>query len=279
MNRMFVWNESMDREVAHPHSHTVAVMTCGKCSSAEDGDFLTIRKNGYKGWSLFYCERGCIEFGDVTLHPGEIWIYEPGQEQRYVMYRKDKTVYHYLHFNGSDIRNMFESLGVSSRTPIKVNKRGVLELFEQLETETMNDDPFSLLCTEYLVLLLFTYISRRTPKRSERKAMKIVTDKMEHSFAKEYDVQTYADLLYISVDRFQHLFKENMGVSPYSYYISLRMENAAKLLVETDMRIKEIAEFCGYRDALYFSQAFKKERGVTPSAYRKMYRGSSSDEE
>ena len=276
MGRLSVWNEAMDREVPRQHTHTVAVMTCGRCSSAEDGDFLTLRKTGYKGWSLYYCEKGRVEFGDIVLNPGEVWIYEPGAEQRYAMYQKDKTVYHYLHFNGSDIRNMFTSLDIPSQSPIKISKKGILELFEQLESEFMNDDPFSTLCSEYLVLLLFTYISRRDPKRSERKAMKIVTDKMEHSFAKEYDVKTYADMLYISVDRFQHLFKEHMGVSPYAYYIKLRMENAVRLLTETDMKIKEIAEYCGYRDLLYFSQAFKKERGVTPSVYRKMYRSDSN---
>ena len=143
MGRLSVWNEAMDREVPRQHTHTVAVMTCGRCSSAEDGDFLTLRKTGYKGWSLYYCEKGRVEFGDIVLNPGEVWIYEPGAEQRYAMYQKDKTVYHYLHFNGSDIRNMFTSLDIPSQSPIKISKKGILELFEQLESEFMNDDVFN----------------------------------------------------------------------------------------------------------------------------------------
>ena len=51
--------------------------------------------------------------------------------------------------------------------------------------------------------------------------------------------------------------------------MQLRMTNARSLLEDTDLQIKEIAERCGYKDALYFTQAFKKETGLTPSAYRK----------
>ena len=98
----YIWDSSMDGK-AIKNGHTVAVTTCGRSSAVESGDFMTLRKDGYDGWSLFYCESGRVEFGDTVLNPGEAWIYEPGVEQRYMMNRKDNTVYHYLHFNGEDI--------------------------------------------------------------------------------------------------------------------------------------------------------------------------------
>ena len=47
------------------------------------------------------------------------------------------------------------------------------------------------------------------------------------------------------------------------------MENAANLLESTEMKINEIAKKCGFEDPLYFTQAFKKNYGATPSEYRK----------
>ena len=93
---------------------------------------------------------------------------------------------------------------------------------------------------------------------------------MQHSFSAPYDAKTYADMLYISVSRFNHFFKESVGVSPHKYYMNIRMKNAQELLEQTDLQINVIAKNCGYEDALYFAQAFKKQVGTTPSEYRKM---------
>lgn len=43
-------------------------------------------------------------------------------------------------------------------------------------------------------------------------------------------------------------------------------------IARTDMKIQELAEKCGYADALYFAQVFKKNVGATPSEYRRANR-------
>ena len=100
--------------------------------------------------------------------------------------------------------------------------------------------------------------------------MKRVTDNMEHSFSVAYDASYYADMFKISVSRFNHLFKQCVGIPPYAYYVKLRMANACSLLEDTDLKIQDIAEKCGYEDAMYFTQVFKKSIGLTPSNYRKL---------
>ena len=78
-------------------------------------------------------------------------------------------------------------------------------------------------------------------------------------------------MLKISESHFQHIFKEQLGISPYAYCLRLRLENARRLLEDTNLKVCEIAQKCGYENALYFTQTFKKETGLTPSAYRKKY--------
>ena len=53
------------------------------------------------------------------------------------------------------------------------------------------------------------------------------------------------------------------------YVSELRITAAEKLLDNTDKTIEEIAEICGFSSASYFGLAFKKERGRSPSNYRK----------
>ena len=49
----------------------------------------------------------------------------------------------------------------------------------------------------------------------------------------------------------------------------LRMEQAARLLRETNIKISDVAEKVGIEDARYFSSLFKRCTGTSPSLYRK----------
>lgn len=64
------------------------------------------------------------------------------------------------------------------------------------------------------------------------------------------------------------LFHQEIGVSPVRYLQQLRMERAKLLLLEP-LSVEEVARSVGYADPLYFSKAFKKWFGMTPSDYRK----------
>ena len=54
--------------------------------------------------------------------------------------------------------------------------------------------------------------------------------------------------------------------------ISARIEAAKLLMTDTDLPISEIGERCGYESVVHFSRQFKKITGVSPSAYRMMYK-------
>jgi two-component system response regulator YesN len=63
------------------------------------------------------------------------------------------------------------------------------------------------------------------------------------------------------------LFSEHGKTSFIGYLTKLRVENAEKLLRESNMNIKEIAFASGYRDPNYFSRTFRKITGLSPLAY------------
>lgn len=65
------------------------------------------------------------------------------------------------------------------------------------------------------------------------------------------------------------LFKKHTGVTVSKYVQTLRIENAKKLLQETDMEINRISEACGFLDFSYFCRCFKSFVRYTPSDFRK----------
>lgn len=72
----------------------------------------------------------------------------------------------------------------------------------------------------------------------------------------------------ISVPHFFRCFKNATGASPMDWLRRERINQAKRLLSETDERIRVIAEQVGYRDPFYFSRDFRKLVGVSPRRYR-----------
>lgn len=68
------------------------------------------------------------------------------------------------------------------------------------------------------------------------------------------------------------LIKKNTGKTFVELLTEKRIETAREMLLETTMKIGEIAEKCGYNDQHYFSYCFKKETGISPNGCRREVR-------
>lgn len=76
-------------------------------------------------------------------------------------------------------------------------------------------------------------------------------------------------------DYLRKLFQKEMGQTPLKYMIDLRMQKAKTMLAAAwtgEYSVAEVAESCGFSDALYFSRVFKKYYGCSPSEFVKRRR-------
>ncbi|MGO4372275.1 response regulator [Paenibacillus sp. MCAF20] len=90
----------------------------------------------------------------------------------------------------------------------------------------------------------------------------------QHYTEPELSLKTVCTHISMSTSYFSTLFKTNMGKTFVEYVIHERMEKAKELLKLTAMRSYEIAYAVGYSDPQYFSSAFKKHTGDTPTEFR-----------
>lgn len=72
---------------------------------------------------------------------------------------------------------------------------------------------------------------------------------------------------FVSEVYFRKLFKEEYGISPQKYIVDLRIQHAKGLIAAGYYSLQEVAYLSGYSDYKYFSVAFKKIVGVSPSDY------------
>ena len=73
----------------------------------------------------------------------------------------------------------------------------------------------------------------------------------------------------VSVSHLARLFRAATGQSVHERLIATRMRHAVDLLTRTERPIKEIAHLTGWSNQLYFSTAFRRHHGASPSAIRK----------
>lgn len=98
-------------------------------------------------------------------------------------------------------------------------------------------------------------------------AIKIVQNKFRDS---SLSVESICEELHVSSSHFSKIFKQEIGVTFLNYLINLRMEEAKRLLLQTDYKSQMIGEMVGYPEPNYFSYVFKKNCGVSPAKYRKL---------
>lgn len=64
------------------------------------------------------------------------------------------------------------------------------------------------------------------------------------------------------------IFKKKFDINLYDYIIRVRMENASRLILNSELKNYEIAEATGYKNPQYFSMSFKKYYNCTVTQYR-----------
>lgn len=97
-------------------------------------------------------------------------------------------------------------------------------------------------------------------------ARKIVEENFQNP---ELNVESICGQLHVSASYFSKVFKQETGSTFINYLINRRMEEAKKLLSQTDYKSQVIGAMTGYPEPNYFSYVFKKTCGMSPVKYRK----------
>lgn len=81
-------------------------------------------------------------------------------------------------------------------------------------------------------------------------------------------VPDIAKELHFNSQYLMRTFKGKTGHSIMEYITQARIETAKKILTNTNLPIKEVANMVGYLDYAYFTRVFRKETGESPTQYR-----------
>ncbi|WP_156922195.1 helix-turn-helix domain-containing protein [Cohnella thermotolerans] len=118
------------------------------------------------------------------------------------------------------------------------------------------------------VILLLLRNQQAAPPPSLSSVSEKVKAYIEENFRLELTLSDLAEIVHVSSYHLAHVFKEEVGVSPIQYLIRCRIEEAKKLLLQTDLSVADISAEVGYPNANYFNILFKKVTGANPGKFR-----------
>lgn len=102
----------------------------------------------------------------------------------------------------------------------------------------------------------------------EAQQLQTVKAYIETHYMENVTLESMAAMMYMNPYYFSSFFKKHTGMNFKQYLTEIRMKHAVRLLLQTDLRVYEIAEQVGYNNARQFSDMFKKQYGKLPQEYK-----------
>lgn len=179
---------------------------------------------------------------------------------------------------------------IDCRYPQMVFENGLRQLFRLLASATSITDENELYLVQYHTLAFFS--TCRTPeelfpeiweaalhflnkqaleKDYSRKTAEDVEQYIRLHYTEDISLETIASIMGFHSVYLNRIFKKEKQITPIQFLINLRIEKAKEFILQhPDWDFTTIGESVGYHDPHYFSRAFKKVSGMSPSEYRSM---------
>lgn len=136
----------------------------------------------------------------------------------------------------------------------------------------MNDRLADLLCLQVILEVMYEMAVNKVPvkekrSRGERVFIGFMQSLGQH-YAERYPVSRYADEANLSVRHFSKIIYNYTGQTPMQWIISYTISQAKRLLSQTGLSVKEIAEMLGFPEQFTFRKYFKTHAGMSPTDFR-----------
>ena len=92
---------------------------------------------------------------------------------------------------------------------------------------------------------------------------------MEQTTNELVNIEELAATCHLSVAQFRRIFKQQVGMPPYQYYLQVRINRAKELLRDSSLPIQRISHMLHFENPFQFSRTFKEKTGLAPSQWRK----------
>jgi len=257
----------------------------------------SMEPNIHDHFEMVYMKKGNAVF-EIAGHPApigpnDIIIIKPYQKHKFIVKSESGCDFIVLNFKFEnrlnkdyseisleDFLNFVNSKETGAFISLKVNqKNDIIVILDKILKEKENNDIGSDFLSHLLVMELFVFISRalkmewensiknKSPKLKE--LIQASVNYIHNNYERDISIADISKYVFLSAGYFTRAFKEEMGTSPLSYLLKVRIDRAKEMLATTEMKVSDIAIGVGFSTQQRFNEVFKSYTGMTPLQYRK----------
>lgn len=148
----------------------------------------------------------------------------------------------------------------------------IIDLIKKIETEKEQDLLFSRQIIINTLSELVIGIIRKSDVGAEKPVPQLIQKAVTYlykNFRDDISLSELAEQLHVSVNYLGVLFRNSTGVPFREYLNMLRLKYSCRLLLSSDLSVKEVAYASGYKTNEHFIRVFKHNLNMTPSEYRR----------
>ncbi len=243
------------------------------------------RKAGAQEYIMIYCSAngGTVEIGNecYRLDESQFIIIPPHMPHRYFADKQQPWSIYWIHFSGHSAEFFAESYRypttIDSSDSSRIEER--INLFEEIfhaldSSDDASNIHYANCCfIHFMATIKYINVYRRVSGNQEKsygdKMVHRLIHYMNENVDKTLSNSDFALYVGYSESYLYRCFYKEMGVAPFSYFLNLKIEKAAALLLDTNLQVKQISQKLGFSDPFYFSKLFSKVKGLSPLLYRK----------
>lgn len=228
--------------------------------------------------------RGCIDFTEYRCKQGELILIQPGQVHRafFSSELKGTVLGTDSCFVNDTNKRIFETfrLGLSAACPVDRQRwEELLQITDlmQRRTSDMTDmaarNTLRSLTEAFVCMVAETVrdLCRQQPGQPGKRQMEITLafrELLAKNLHGNHRPSYYAAQLNLSTAYLNEAVRSVTGMSVSRCIRSEQVLQAKRLLMHTDLAVKEIADALGIDDYAYFSRLFTQDTGINPTAFR-----------
>ncbi len=246
----------------------------------DDPDFI-IDRNSFDNFIIMYVKQGILFHEQnnnlFEVHPGQSILVNLKIPHKYYFKPEIKSEILWIHMNGHDVQNVADRINDASPLPFMYNlpdmQDEIYECFNLYQGESA--DHFALSAKIYTILMRIYRLAQNENLKSQYGGEAAVfRENIQNIISKnilsKIDLQFFADSLNMSKYHFAHLFKKYYNISPMKYIMNEKIKLAKHYLIYTADKITLISDKLQFTSLSHFSNAFKKETGISPEQFRKL---------
>ncbi|MCR4566852.1 MAG: response regulator [Pseudobutyrivibrio sp.] len=162
---------------------------------------------------------------------------------------------------------LFQLIHLASELDSEVNQEEILRMI----SENTSEEGKSRGSKNHLCRMTYAYGEYLTQlrKNASKGVLGEIEEEVKKNYASNLTLKELSEKYFVNSAYLGQLFRKKYGCSFKDYLNNHRVEEAAKLLRKSDMKIYEVAEAVGYKDVDYFVNKFIDSKGCTPTKYKK----------